>query len=331
MNWDQIIEFSLRSAFGSDAIVYAMAAIGLNIHFGYTGLLNFGQAGFMAVGGYGIAASVTTFGLSFWVAVPIGILAAIVFALLLGAPTLRLRADYLAIVTIAAAEIIRIVVGSVTLQEYFGGRDGLQEFNDSFTAINPYDSSLNLFLFTLRPNDAWVFTVGWIMVALACLLVWALMRSPWGRVLKSIREDEEAVRSLGKNVYSYKMQALVLGGVLGGIAGFLVALDQAAINPENFSTDVTFFAYTVLILGGAGRVFGPVVGAIMFWFLISVLGNFFTQATAGANPLISPDIMTGTQASLVRFIAAGLGLVLLIIFRPQGIFGDKREIALDAR
>ncbi len=331
MNWDQIIEFSLRSAFGSEAIVYAMAAIGLNIHFGYTGLLNFGQAGFMAVGGYGIAASVTTFGLSFWVAVPIGIVAAIVFALLLGAPTLRLRADYLAIVTIAAAEIIRIVVGSVSLQEYFGGRDGLQEFNDSFVAINPYDSSVNMVLFTLRPNDAWLFTVGWIMVALACLLVWALMRSPWGRVLKSIREDEEAVRSLGKNVYSYKMQALVLGGVLGGIAGFLVALDQAAINPENFSTDVTFFAYTVLILGGAARVLGPVVGAIMFWFLISVLGNFFTQATAGDNPLISPEIMTGTQASLVRFIAAGLGLVLLIIFRPQGIFGDKREIALDAR
>nr|MBA2509339.1 branched-chain amino acid ABC transporter permease [Nocardioidaceae bacterium] len=318
-------------AFGSEAIVYAMAAIGLNVHFGYTGLLNFGQAGFMAVGGYGIAASVTTFGLSFWVAVPIGILAAIVFALLLGAPTLRLRADYLAIVTIAAAEIIRIVVGSVSLQEYFGGRDGLQEFNDSFVAINPYDSSVNMVLFTLRPNDAWVFTVGWIMVALACLLVWALMRSPWGRVLKSIREDEEAVRSLGKNVYSYKMQALVLGGVLGGIAGFLVALDQAAINPENFSTDVTFFAYTVLILGGAARVLGPVVGAIMFWFLISVLGNFFTQATAGDNPLISPEIMTGTQASLVRFIAAGLGLVLLVIFRPQGIFGDKREIALDAR
>jgi len=331
MNWDQIIEFSLRSAFGSEAIVYAMAAIGLNVHFGYTGLLNFGQAGFMAVGGYGIAASVTTFGLSFWVAVPIGILAAIVFALLLGAPTLRLRADYLAIVTIAAAEIIRIVVGSVSLQEYFGGRDGLQEFNDSFVALNPYDASVNMVLFTLRPNDAWVFTVGWIMVALACLLVWALMRSPWGRVLKSIREDEEAVRSLGKNVYSYKMQALVLGGVLGGIAGFLVALDQAAINPENFSTDVTFFAYTVLILGGAARVMGPVVGAIIFWFLISVLGNFFTQATAGDNPLISPEIMTGTQASLVRFIAAGLGLVLLIIFRPQGIFGDKREIALDAR
>ena len=331
MDWGQIFEFSFRSALTSDAIVYSMAAIGLNVHFGYTGLLNFGQAGFMAVTGYGLAASVATWGLSFWVAVPIGLAAAVVFALLLGAPTLRLRADYLAIVTIAAAEIIRIVVGSVSLSEYFGGRDGLQEFNQSFDALNPYGRPLDLLLFRLRPDDAWVFTVGWVLVGLTVLLVWALMRSPWGRVLKSIREDEEAVRSLGKNVYGYKMQSLVLGGVIGGVAGFLVALDQAAINPENFSTDVTFFAYTVLILGGAARVFGPVVGAILFWFLISVLGNFFTAATAGVDPLISPVLMTDTQASLVRFIAAGLGLVLLVIFRPQGIFGDKREIALDAR
>jgi len=331
MDWGQIFEFSFRSALGSDAIIYAMAAIGLNVHFGYTGLLNFGQAGFMSVAGYGLAASVATWGLPFWVAVPIGLGAAVVFALVLGAPTLRLRADYLAIVTIAAAEIIRILVGSISLSEYFGARDGLQEFNDSFDQLNPYSQPLDLFLFTLRPDDAWIFTVGWILVGLAVLLVWALMRSPWGRVLKSIREDEEAVRSLGKNVYGYKMQSLVLGGVIGGIAGFLVALSQAAINPENFSTDVTFFAYTVLILGGAARVFGPVVGAILFWFLISVLGNFFTAATAGQDPLIGPAIMDDNQASLVRFIAAGLGLVLLVIFRPQGIFGDKREIALDAR
>lgn len=331
MDWDVIIQNSLRSALGSDAVIYAMAAIGLNVHFGYTGLLNFGQAGFMAVAGYGLASIVATWGLPFWLGILVGLAAAAVFALLLGLPTLRLRADYLAIVTIAAAEIIRIVVGSVSLQDYFGGRDGLQEFTDGFFSLNPYSSTIDLWLFSLRENDAWTVTVGWIVVALACLLVWALMRSPWGRVLKSIREDEEAVRSLGKNVYGYKMQSLVLGGVLGAFAGFFVALSQAAINPDNFSTDVTFFAYTVLILGGAARVLGPVVGAIVFWFLISVLGNFFTQAVAGADPLIPRFIMDGTQASLIRFIVAGLGLALLVIFRPQGIFGDRREIAIDAR
>ena len=112
------------------------------------------------------------------------------------------------------------------------------------------------------------------------------MRSPWGRVLKSIREDEDAVRSLGKNVYSYKMQSLIIGGVFGALAGFMVALRSAAVGPSFFATDVTFFAYTVLLIGGAARVLGPVVGAIIFWFLITVLGTFFSQATRGADPLI---------------------------------------------
>ena len=115
-----------QQGLGPTAIVYCLAAIGLNVHFGYTGLLNFGQAGFMAVAGYALASSVATWGLSFWLGIVIGLLLTVVLALLLGVPTLRLRADYLAIVTIAAAEIIRLVVGSVTLLEYFGGLDGLQ-------------------------------------------------------------------------------------------------------------------------------------------------------------------------------------------------------------
>ena len=331
MDWGFIFEQAMGSALGPDAVVYALAAIGLNVHFGYTGLLNFGQAGFMAVAAYGLAASVTSWGLPFWVGLLVGLGAASVLALLLGAPTLRLRADYLAIVTIAAAEILRIVLGSVTLKDEFGGRDGLQSFSDSFTALNPYSGTVDLGLFSLSRGDAWVTTVGWVLVALSCLLVWALMRSPWGRVLKSIREDEDAVRSLGKNVFGYKMQALVLGGLFGALAGFMVALQQAAINPDNFSTDVTFNAYAVLILGGAARVLGPVVGAVIFWFLISGLGTFFSEAAGGRDPLIPTWLMTDTQASLVRFILLGAGLAALMILRPQGIFGDRRELAIDAR
>jgi branched-chain amino acid transport system permease protein len=172
-------------------------------------------------------------------------------------------------------------------------------------------------------------TVGWTMVALSCLVVWLLMRSPWGRVLKSIREDEDAVRSLGKNVYAYKMQSLVIGGMFGALAGFAVALRSAAVGPSFFATDVTFFAYTVLLIGGAARVFGPVAGAIVFWFLITGLGTFFSQATR--SELIPPAIMDTQQASLMRFIFLGLGLMLLMIYRPQGIFGDRRELAIDAR
>jgi branched-chain amino acid transport system permease protein len=322
-----VLESALRQGLGADAIIFALAAIGLNVHFGYTGLLNFGQAGFMAMGGYGLAASVATFGYSFWVGIVIGLAATVVLALLLGVPTLRLRADYLAIVTIAAAEIIRLTLGSVTLREWFGGRDGLQAFVATFRQMNPISSSFSIGPLDYRAYDAWVILVGWILVALCCLLVWALMRSPWGRVLKSIREDEYAVRSLGKNVYGYKMQSLIIGC----LAGFMTALRQAATNPDDYFTEVTFFAYTVLILGGAARVLGPVVGSIVFWFLINLLGGFFSWATEPPDPLIPASVMTQNQASLVRFIIMGLALMLLMVFRPQGILGDRKELALDAR
>ncbi len=330
MDWSQMFGLAIQQGLGPTAIVYCLAAIGLNVHFGYTGLLNFGQAGFMAVAAYGMASIVATWGLSFWLGLLVGLLLSVLLALLLGVPTLRLRADYLAIVTIAAAEIIRQTVGSVSLLEYFGGQDGLQQFSGTFASMNPYSGRIGISgLVTWRGYDFWVMTVGWIIVALSCLAVFLLMRSPWGRVLKGIREDEEAVRSLGKNVYAYKMQSLIIGGIFGALAGFLIALRSAAINPSFFATDVTFFAYTVLLIGGAARVLGPVAGAIIFWFLITFLDVFFSQATA--NDLIPDAIMTSTQASLIRFMFMGLALMLLMIYRPQGIFGDRRELALDAR
>ena len=331
MDFMAIVGDSLQQAFGPTAIIYCLAAIGLNVHFGYTGLLNFGQAGFMMIAGYSIASAVTVFSASLWLGVLVGLVLTVVLALLLGVPTLRLRADYLAIVTIAAAEIIRQTISAAKFSDTFGGQDGVTDFISGFRAANPYSTSLDLGVVEWSAYDTWVMTVGWVMVVLSCLVVWLLMRSPWGRVLKSIREDEDAVRSLGKNVYAYKMQSLVIGGIFGALAGFTVALRSAAVGPSFFATDVTFFAYTVLLIGGAARVFGPVAGSIVFWFLITGLGTFFSQATRGDNPLIPPAIMDSQQASLMRFIFLGLGLMLLMIFRPQGIFGDRRELALDAR
>jgi branched-chain amino acid transport system permease protein len=286
----------------------------------------------MAVGGYTVASFVATWGLSFWVALPLSIAFAVVLALILGIPTLRLRVDYLAIATLAAAEIIRQTIGSVTLLEYFGGQDGLQNFSSSFTSLNPFEERHGIpGVVSWRPYDLWTLIVTWALVALACFFVWALTRSPWGRVLRGVREDEHAIRSLGKNVYTYKMQALIVGGVIGAVAGIMSALQHAAINPSLFAVDTTFFAYTVLLLGGAARVLGPVAGSIIFWFLITALDLFFSQATAGADPIIPPAIMDAQQASLVRFMFLGLSLILLMVFRPQGIFGDRKELALDAR
>jgi branched-chain amino acid transport system permease protein len=327
MDWNSIFSQTLTQAIGVSAVIYCLAAVGLNVHFGYTGLLNFGQAGFLAVAAYGLAVSVANMGWSLWVGLAVGLIASVVLALLLGIPTLRLRADYLAIVTIAAAEIIRLIVRSVTFREWFGGSDGITRFADSFYALNPFPGPVALGPITFSKNDIWVVTVGWALVALSSLAIWSLMRAPWGRVLKGIREDEDAVRSLGKNVYSYKMQALILGGVIGALGGFVSAIAFQSVQPDSFSTDFTFYAYTILILGGAARVFGPIVGAMIFWGLLVFVGEALNEAVA--KGVIT--FITSTQVGQIRFMLVGLGLMMLMIFRPQGIFGDRKELALDAR
>jgi neutral amino acid transport system permease protein len=325
VDFGSILAFAARSAVGPSAAVYALAAIGLNVHFGYTGLLNFGQVGFMLVGAYGVAVTVATFGASMWLGVLVGTALAVVLALLLGVPTLRLRADYLAIVTIAAAEILRFVFRSSPARPLTGGVFGLQQFANEFYALNPIPpGTYGLGNVAFRHGALWTMVVGWGLVALAALVVWALMRSPWGRVLRSIREDEDAARSLGKNVFSYKMQSLVIGGVMGGVAGMVFATSQQAVHPDTYLPIITFYAYTILILGGPARVLGPIVGSVIFWFLVSASDAFLRQASAtGALPLDSGDI------GAIRFTLVGLGLMLLMIFRPQGIFGNRREMQLD--
>lgn len=331
IDWSYVFAVMVTSAFGLQAIVFGLAAIGINVQFGYTGLLNFGQAAFMAVGGYSVAVVVATFGLNFWIGVPIGILAAVLLALLLGIPTLRLRADYLAIVTIAAAEIVRLILRSVTFKETFGGSDGRNGFADQFFELSPFPADASVQIGPAVINDEQLFTyaVGWTLVALALLLVWLLVRSPWGRVVKGIREDEDAVRSLGKNVFTYKMQALILGGVLGAFGGFITAVGSQNVNPDTFKTDATFFAYAILILGGAARVFGPLLGTILFWALFQGTDVFLREGIDAGVPIIS--LMDGTQAAVLRVMLVGLGIMLLMIFRPQGILGDRKELALDAR
>src|SRR5215213_10926916 len=221
---------ALKAGLGFQAVFFALLAIGLNVQFGYTGLLNFGQIAFALLGGFGIAISVSQWGLNFWVGVLIGLVAAVVLALLLGLPTLRLRADYLAIVTIAAAEGLRLLFRSVSATPVTGGTRGLSAFNQSFVALAPWNTSTRYPVLGTRwsGGELWVALVGWLIVALASLLTWLLVRSPWGRVIKSIREDEDAVRALGKNVYAYKMQSLVLGGVLGAIGGMVYAVGTAS-------------------------------------------------------------------------------------------------------
>jgi len=302
-------------------IAYALAATGLGVHFGYAGLLNFGMAGFMALGGYGYAISVLSFGLPWWLGMLIGLAAGALFAVLLGIPTLRLRADYLAIATIAAAEIVRLLLLTELFKQWTNSAGGLTGYNKGFQAVNPFPPGTYGFgPWTYTASELWMRVFGLIVLVLAVVLLWMLVRSPWGRVLKGIREDEDAVRSLGKNVFAYKMQALVVGGVIGAAGGIVFVLPSAAV-PGSYSTSLTFFLWTILLLGGAATVFGPTLGAVIFWMVFAFLGNLLPQmASAGLLPFSS------SQAEMLRFVLVGLVLMLIVIFRPQGILGDKREL-----
>lgn len=319
------IWLSLGEIASPTTAAYALATIGLVVHFGFTGLLNFGQAGFMAVGGYAFAIATLKFDAPLPMAVLATILASALFALILGIPTLRLRADYLSIVTIAAAEIIRLSVKTSELTDITGGATGLNGAAKTFNAINPFPKGNYGFgVLTYTADQLWVRVVGWTLVALACLVVFLLVRSPWGRVVKGIREDEDAVRSLGKNVFSYKMQALIFGGVLGGLAGMLFILPRS-LQPDNYGTQLTFFLYTIMLLGGATTVFGPVIGSMIFWVTLSLSDGLLAL---GINSGILP--ITSVQQGPVRFIIVGVALALLVIFRPQGILGNKKEVFFSA-
>jgi branched-chain amino acid transport system permease protein len=328
MDWAFVFSQTLTQALGITAIIYCLAAIGLNLQFGYTGLLNFGVVAFVASGAYAIGVIVLTFELSLWLAIPVAMGVAVLLSLLLGIPTLRLRADYLAIVTIAASELLRLTVRTV-LPDYLGGTQGLNgKIGQQFHDLNPLPADFeSLPILTWTRQDLWVVIVGWGLIALFSVLMLLLVRSPWGRVVKGIREDEDAVISLGKNTFAYKMQSLVVGGIIMAFGGILWAVAKQSVQPDTFVPDFTFFVYTILLLGGAARILGPIAGTVIFWFLLAGIGEFLGQAIqAGWIDFLKP-----TDVGAIRFILMGLGLMMLMIFRPQGIFGDKKELALDAR
>ena len=332
-----------REIFAPTTAAFALAAIGLNFHFGLTGLLNMGHAGFMLLGMYGYAITVREvesnggqflgIDMAPGATIALGIFAAIVlsviFGLLLGWPTLKLRGDYLAIVTIAAAEMVRFLGRSQTFKDLTGGSTGIRgkDFKGPFEALSPFpDSQVTIGPFTLHGSIStswWLVVVSWTIVALAALLFWRLSRSPWGRVLKGVREDEDAVRSLGKNVYSYKMQALVLGGVIGALGGVLWSFGNA-VSPDSMGRPTTFWVWTLLLLGGAATVFGPILGSVLFWMSLVLVKGL-------AAMLIPNSWLAPTELEPFSLMLVGVTLMLLVIFRPQGILGDRRELAINDR
>jgi branched-chain amino acid transport system permease protein len=304
--------------------IYAIVALGLQLNTGFTGIVNFGMAAFMAIGAYTMAILVIKAGFSFWLSLPLAVGTSMLFGVIVGLPSLRLRADYFAIATIAMAEVVRLFAQNA--RELTGGNQGLfcdldnpsncyaNAWNDVSESINDFISNFWSDPPTLLP----LLLVIWIAVGLATLALTYLQRSPWGRVLRAIREDEDAAQALGKNTVGFKLQSLAIAAVLGSIAGFFLALDLRTVHPLDFEPLVTFFAFSVLILGGMGSYRGVAFGAVLFWFVLE-----------GTRFIDLPDPpFTETRIAAVRLAITGLLLIGLMAFRPQGLFGKREEMVL---
>jgi len=283
--------------------IYAIFALGLSLQWSYAGLLNFGHVAFMAIGAY-TTVLLGMNGVPLILAVIAGMLLAGACGAFLGTATLRLREDYLAIVTIGFSEIVRFIL--LNWSSLTRGSFGVYGFPRPLDGLVGHEN-YNLFLAGL--------------VIIVLLLVYALLevlaKSPWGRVLKSIRDDEAVSVSLGKNAFSYKVQALALGSAIAALSGSLLAFYLQYINPNNFQPIETFYAWIMVIMGGSGSNRGTIVGAILLW------GFFSTTRFLEGNFSLSPS-----ASSALRMVIIGLILVALVMFRPQGLFGRKEELAI---
>jgi len=307
---------------GIVAGIYTLFALGLQVQFGFAGLLNFGHVAFMGIGAYTMAILVVKEDVDMWAAAVCGIVLAIGAGVLLGLPTVRLRADYFAITTIAFSEILRYV--ATNEDRLTGGSQGTINLAGIGRA-SQYDAQWRTFLGRVRDalhvgGDVAMLLVVWTVALLAVVAVTVAVRTPWGRVLKSIREDEDAAAALGKNVFAYKLQALALGAALGGLAGLFYAWQFSFFAPDDFAPLLTFFAWMIVILGGLGRAWTVPVGAVVF-------GVIFAGTRFFDFPPFS--LLDSTERAYVRLMVIGLVLIGLMLFRPQGLLGNRKEMVLE--
>ncbi|SLN64332.1 branched-chain amino acid ABC transporter permease [Oceanibacterium hippocampi] len=281
--------------------IYALLTLSLNLHFGFTGLINFGHVGFFAIGAYA-AALCSLNGMPYVVGFTAAAALAALAAWPLGLLALRLREDYLAIVTLAFSEIVRVVI---TAEEWLtNGVQGLPGIPRPFASLGIGGNAELAYL-------ALVVTA----VVLAILLIRHLVRSPFGRLIQAIRDDEVAVKALGKNPAGVKVRVFMIGAAIAGIAGALYAHYMNYIVPDQFLPLVTFYVWMAMILGGAGSISGSLVGAGV---LIGIL-----EGSRVVRDLL-PNVMQVEMASL-RLALVGLLLVLFVLYRPNGLMVKRDE------
>jgi branched-chain amino acid transport system permease protein len=314
VTFQSFTDIEFWTSVGILAGIYTIFTLGLQLNVGFTGIFNFGQAAFMAIGAYSMAILVTEGHMSFWLSLPISILITIAFGLMVGLPSLRLRTDYFAIATIAAAEAIRLF--ALNARGLTGGAQGTFGFGDDWDSVSETIEGWIADLgWTDVPSLFPLFLVVWAVAVVLMLVLSRVQETPWGRVLRAIREDEDAARALGKNAFAYKLQSLAIAATLGSISGFFLALNLKFVVPEEFLPIVTFIGYACLILGGVASYWGVAVGSVILWTVLE-----------GLRFLELP--LSETRIAALRFLILGLVLIGLMAFRPQGIFGKREEMVL---
>ena len=296
------------------ALIYGIATLGLNLQWGSAGLFNVGVAGFAAVGAYVsawvTAAPVETHWGGFALPIPMGWLAAMaasaLAALIVGGATLRLRADYLAITTFGAAVSLELV--ALNADRITGGPFGIAFIPRPFAVLAD------------RPL-AFAFANMALVVAVAgavFLGLERLTRSPWGRVLRALREDEAAAASLGKSPAKFRLQAFTIGAALIGLSGAMQAQFFGFIAPDNYLPVLTFQIWVMLVLGGSGNNRGALLGAVVVWAVWTASGSLF-------NLLLAPEWQA--RGAALRVVAIGVVLASVLLWRPRGLLGERATVS----
>lgn len=272
----------------TNAWFYTILCLGLNIVVGYAGLLDLGYAAFFAVGAYTTGILTSQFGMNFWLTIPAAVFCSMVAGIIIGGPTLRLRSDYLAIVTLGFGEIVRIVARNL---EITGGASGLIGIDRPFFFGIELSQGIHFYYVFL------------ILAILACFVSYRLQNSRLGRAWQYVREDEDAAEAMGINRVAVKLYAYVIGAMFGGIAGSFFAVKMTAISPETFTFSQSVLILLGVVLGGMGKIPGVIVGAFAL--------------------VLFPEVFRDLGS--MRMLIFAIVMLIIMLYRPEGIWPRKHS------
>ncbi len=272
----------------TNAWFYAMLCLGLNIVVGYAGLLDLGYAAFFAVGAYTTGILTSQFGVNFWLTIPVAMVSSMIAGVIIGGPTLRLRSDYLAIVTLGFGEIVRIIARNLEITGGASGLIGIERPNFFGIELSQIIHFYYVFL---------------ILAILACFVSYRLQHSRLGRAWQYVREDEDAAEAMGIGRVSVKLYAYIIGAMFGGVAGCFFAAKMTAISPETFTFSQSVLILLGVVLGGMGKIPGVIVGAFAL--------------------VLFPEVFRDLGS--MRILVFAIVMLIIMLYRPEGIWPAKKS------